>query len=192
MSSIKAPHAGEKLLLCDYLCSLFFFFFKSCPFKEAEGKHEGLQQLRVPRTYIGVKGAMSELCIHHLDHLCAGCVSHRRCLLLPRADKLRHVRSPTGDEINPVFSDWWWLYCKFVEVLLKNPSLAVYLFSFPNEFHNTEAVLGVGFQRGGDKAFVCSVGNVARRTGERSGTDLIIPRILSTGLSVLRKSTGIF
>lgn len=53
-------------------------------------------------------------------------------------------------------------------------------------------MLGVGFQCGGDKAFVCGVENVAPCTGEGSGTDLIMPRILSTGLSVLRKSTGIF
>lgn len=39
MSSIKAPHAGENLLLCNYLCS--FFFVLTCPFKEAEGEHGG-------------------------------------------------------------------------------------------------------------------------------------------------------
>lgn len=52
-------------------------------------------------------------------------------------------------------------------------------------------MLGVGFQCAGDKAFVCRVGNVAPCAGEGSGTDLIAPHILSTGLSVLRKSTEI-
>lgn len=104
-------------------------------------------------------------------HFWAGCVSRW-------GDKLGHVRSLIRDKINPVFSG---CALHFIKVLLKNPSLAVYLL-FLMKSHNAEAVLGVSFQCAGDKAFVCRVGNVAECIGEGSGTDLIAPYILSTGL----------
>lgn len=75
-------------------------------------------------------------------------------------------------------------------MLLKNPSLVVYLL-FPASAAKLKQCLESVFSVFGDKAFVCRVGNVAQHTGEASGTDLIAACILSTGLSVLRKSIGI-
>lgn len=133
---------------------------------------------------------MLEPCIPGLHRFWAGCVSHRRCLL-PWGDKLGHVRSLMGDKINPVFSDSWWLCFNLIKVLLKNPSLAVYLLFLMSATMLKQCLESV-FSVLEIKLLFVGLEMWLGTLGEGSGTDLIVPRILSTGLSVLRKSIGIF
>lgn len=96
-----------------------------------------------------------------------------------------------GDKINPVFSDSWWLCFNFIKVLLKNPSLAVYLLFLMSATMLKQCLESV-FSMLEIKLLFVGLEMWLGTLGEGSGTDLIVPRILSTGLSVLRKSIGIF